>query len=61
MIDESGVCTCRGADPQSGYRYDEGLDLWVHSPCGKPTRMYLDTLYQRALEEEYGTQAQVEH
>lgn len=51
-MSDSATCDCRGAPPQSGYRYDPDLDLWVHSTCGKPSRMYLDAIYQRALAEE---------
>lgn len=47
------VCTCTRFPKSDGFAYSPELDLWVHGPCGKPKRLYLDNMIKR-LEKERG-------
>lgn len=47
---ESAVCDCKSGE--TGFTLDVESGLWVHWQCRKPTRMYLDAMYERAVEED---------
>lgn len=46
---ESAVCDCVGGEP--GFTLDVENGLWVHGQCRRPTRMYLDAMFDRAVKE----------
>lgn len=47
---ESAVCDCTGGE--TGFTLDVDSGLWVHWKCRRPTQMYLDAMYRRAVEED---------
>lgn len=38
---------CSTSSKTDGYRHDQELDIWVHTTCGLPAKMYYDSMVER--------------